>query len=63
MCAVSSGQLENVQILLKAGADVNCEDENGETVLHMTKSLYWIFIFSRKYRHSQYIRSIHKGDQ
>lgn len=42
MCAVASGRIENVQFLLEAGADVNCEDDNGETVLHMTKS--WLFI-------------------
>ncbi len=37
MCAVSAGREKNVALLLGANADVNMENENGETVLHMTK--------------------------
>ena len=37
MCAVSSGREENVALLLEAGADVNLENENRETVIHMTR--------------------------
>lgn len=40
MCAVSSGRKQNVILLLEAGADVNLENENKETVLHMTKSIF-----------------------
>lgn len=42
MCAVSSGRKQNVILLLEAGANVNLENENKETVLHMTKSVYII---------------------
>ena len=38
MCAVVAGREKNVELLLKAGADVNLENENKETVLHMTRS-------------------------
>lgn len=38
MCAVSAGRIDNVVLLLDAGADVNLENENKETVLHMTRS-------------------------
>lgn len=38
MCAVSAGREKSVELLLGANADVNMENENGETVLHMTKS-------------------------
>ena len=38
MCAVSAGRTENVSLLLQAGADPNIENENKETVLHMTRS-------------------------
>ena len=37
MCAVSAGREKNVALLLGANADVNMENENEETVLHMTK--------------------------
>lgn len=47
MCAVASGRIENVRLLLEAGADVNCEDDNGETVLHMTKSWSYIDLLNR----------------
>ena len=40
MCAVSAGREKNVALLLAAKADVNLENENGETVLHMTKSSF-----------------------
>lgn len=39
MCAVSAGRKQNVVLLLEAGANVNLENENKETVLHMTKSM------------------------
>ena len=49
MCAVSSGRLENTKLLIEAGANVNLEDENEETVLLMTKGTllvlyycYWV---------------------
>lgn len=38
MCAVSAGRIDNVVLLLDAGADVNLENENKETVLHMTRN-------------------------
>ncbi|KAK8792494.1 hypothetical protein WA588_004989, partial [Blastocystis sp. NMH] len=37
MCAVSAGREETVSLLLAAGADVNMENENLETVIHMTR--------------------------
>ena len=40
MCAVSAGRKQNVILLLEAGANVNLENENKETVLHMTKSMF-----------------------
>ena len=40
MCAVSTGRKQNVILLLEAGANVNLENENKETVLHMTKSIF-----------------------
>lgn len=51
MCAVSSGRFENVKILLEANADVNAEDENGETVIHKTKRIFRFSIFNRKYKY------------
>lgn len=33
MLAVSHGRLEMVRLLLEAGADVNCQDEDGSTAL------------------------------
>lgn len=45
MCAIAAGKELNAELLLKAGADVNLENENRETVLHMTRSrdsfLFW----------------------
>ena len=37
MCAVLAGRKDNAALLLKAGSDVNLENENKETVIHMTK--------------------------
>ena len=37
MCAVSAGREETVSLLLAAVADVNMENENLETVIHMTR--------------------------
>lgn len=45
MCAVSAGRKQNVVLLLEAGANVNLENENKETVLHMTKGMYSVLRF------------------
>ena len=49
MCAVSAGREGSVALLLEAGADVNLENENRETVIHMTRgrTLPYHFIIDR----------------
>ena len=46
MCAVSAGREGNVALLLEAGADVNLENENRETVIHMTRGRTLSYCFT-----------------